>query len=284
MAKQQGARSWGLRAALSLAKLYQSTARPVDAHAVLAPALEGFSPTPEMPEIAEAEEVLAPGSRGEMEEVMAAIAQRQRLVGLQTSYAPGSLLFERGPAADETKAAFERAGDLATRAEFPAERFFRAFWSGVLEFATRGSPARRGISPSAFFERRKRMDEVARSATPIARLAWRFYFSATCSQEGEEASSNFGAERFRHGQRQRGQRREVPMGHQGGLLGLPSTSVMVCRRPSPRASINQGGNWPWPRAGPPSEHRTTRSRSKFILRGTEMTLESVVCAAARRIC
>ena len=33
---------FGLQAALSLAKLYQSTTRPVDAHAVLAPALEGF--------------------------------------------------------------------------------------------------------------------------------------------------------------------------------------------------------------------------------------------------
>ena len=42
IAHQQGARSHGLRAALSLAKLYQSTSRPADAHAVLAPALEGF--------------------------------------------------------------------------------------------------------------------------------------------------------------------------------------------------------------------------------------------------
>ena len=58
IAKEQGARSWGLRAALSLAKLYQSTNRPVDAHAVLAPALEGFAPTPEMPEIAEAQTLL----------------------------------------------------------------------------------------------------------------------------------------------------------------------------------------------------------------------------------
>ena len=58
VAKQQGARSFELRAALSLAKLYQSTARPADAHAVLAPALEGFSPTPEMPEIAEAQALL----------------------------------------------------------------------------------------------------------------------------------------------------------------------------------------------------------------------------------
>jgi predicted ATPase len=54
IAKQQGARSYELLASLSLAKLYQSTGRPAEAHAVLAPALEGFSPTPEMPEIAEA--------------------------------------------------------------------------------------------------------------------------------------------------------------------------------------------------------------------------------------
>ena len=57
MAKEQGARSFSLRAALSLARLYQSTGRLVEAHAVLAPALEGFSPTPEMPEIAEAQEL-----------------------------------------------------------------------------------------------------------------------------------------------------------------------------------------------------------------------------------
>ena len=54
VAKEQGARSYELLAALPLAKLYQSTGRPADAHAVLAPALEGFSPTLEMPEIAEA--------------------------------------------------------------------------------------------------------------------------------------------------------------------------------------------------------------------------------------
>ena len=58
VAKEQGARSWGLRAALAPAKLYQSAARPADARAVLAPALEGFAPTPEMPEIAEAQALL----------------------------------------------------------------------------------------------------------------------------------------------------------------------------------------------------------------------------------
>jgi predicted ATPase len=59
IAKQQAARSFSLRAALSLAKLYQSTGRPADAHAVLAPALKGFSAKPEMPEIAEAQGLLA---------------------------------------------------------------------------------------------------------------------------------------------------------------------------------------------------------------------------------
>jgi class 3 adenylate cyclase/tetratricopeptide (TPR) repeat protein len=58
IAKQQGARSFELRAALARAKLYQSTGRLVEAHAVLAPALEGFAPTPEMPEIAEAQALL----------------------------------------------------------------------------------------------------------------------------------------------------------------------------------------------------------------------------------
>jgi predicted ATPase len=59
IAQQQKARSFELRAALSLAKLYQSTDRPADAHAVLASALKGFSPTPEFPEIAEAQTLLS---------------------------------------------------------------------------------------------------------------------------------------------------------------------------------------------------------------------------------
>jgi predicted ATPase len=53
--REQGARSFELHAALSLAKLYQSTARLTEAHAVLAPALDGFSPTPELPEVDEAQ-------------------------------------------------------------------------------------------------------------------------------------------------------------------------------------------------------------------------------------
>jgi adenylate cyclase len=74
VARQQKARSFELQAALSLAKLYQSISRHADAHAVLAPALEGFSPTREMPEIAEAQALLA--ALAETEEVKVAEAQR----------------------------------------------------------------------------------------------------------------------------------------------------------------------------------------------------------------
>ena len=59
VARQQSARSLGLQAALALAKLLRSTGQAAEAHAVLAPALEGFSLTPEMPEIAEAQGLLA---------------------------------------------------------------------------------------------------------------------------------------------------------------------------------------------------------------------------------
>jgi adenylate cyclase len=58
VAKEQGARSDALLASLSLAKLYQSTVRAAEAYNILAPVLEGFAPTPEMPEIAEAQALL----------------------------------------------------------------------------------------------------------------------------------------------------------------------------------------------------------------------------------
>ena len=44
-----------LKASLALGKLYQSTDWLAEADAMLAAALEGFSPTPETPEIAEAQ-------------------------------------------------------------------------------------------------------------------------------------------------------------------------------------------------------------------------------------
>jgi predicted ATPase len=59
IAGEQGARSYVLLAALPLARLLQSNNRPIEAHEVLEPALEGFSATPEFPAIAEAQALLA---------------------------------------------------------------------------------------------------------------------------------------------------------------------------------------------------------------------------------
>ena len=59
VAKGQATRSFELRAALALAKLYQATGRSAEAHDVVSSALEGFAPTAKMPEIAEAQALLA---------------------------------------------------------------------------------------------------------------------------------------------------------------------------------------------------------------------------------
>ena len=55
---KQGARAFELRAALSLARLYQSTDSALEAHNILTAALKSFSPTPEFPEIEEAQTFL----------------------------------------------------------------------------------------------------------------------------------------------------------------------------------------------------------------------------------
>ena len=59
IAQSQKARSFELRAARSLAKLYRAANRHADAHAVLAPAVEGFPPTQQFPELTEAQTLLA---------------------------------------------------------------------------------------------------------------------------------------------------------------------------------------------------------------------------------
>ena len=137
IAKRQCARSFELRASLSLAKLYQSTARPVDAHTVLAPALEGFVPTPEMPEIAEAQALLA--ALAETEEVKAAIAPRQRRRDLQKAYGQ-ALLWGKGFAAQEARAAFARVGEFVRPAEDAPARFL-AYYAQCLGGVMRGEYA-----------------------------------------------------------------------------------------------------------------------------------------------
>ena len=111
VAREQGARSFGLRAGLALAKLYQSTGRPVEAYDILAPALEGFSPTPEMPEIAEAQALLA--ALAGTEEVKGAATRRQRLTQLHVTYG-NALIATRGYGAPETREAFAKARESAS--------------------------------------------------------------------------------------------------------------------------------------------------------------------------
>ena len=85
IARQQKAKSFELHAALPLAKLYQSTGRSTDAHAVLARALEGFAPTPEMPEIDEGQALLA--ALAETDAWKSAAGSRERRLKLQTGTA-----------------------------------------------------------------------------------------------------------------------------------------------------------------------------------------------------
>jgi tetratricopeptide (TPR) repeat protein len=58
VAQQQGARSFAMRAALALADLLRASGREAEAAAVLAPALDGFRPSPELPEIEQAQTLL----------------------------------------------------------------------------------------------------------------------------------------------------------------------------------------------------------------------------------
>ena len=129
VAQQQNARSFGLRAALSLAKLYQSIERAAEAHAVLSPAVEGFSPTPDFPEIEEAQALLA--ALGETDEVKNAAGSRHRRLQLQTAYG-NALMAARGYQAPETAAAFVRARELAAGIENASERFsvYYGQWAG----------------------------------------------------------------------------------------------------------------------------------------------------------
>jgi predicted ATPase len=59
IAQSQKARSFELRAALSLAKLYHAASRDADANAVLTPAVEGFPPSQQFPELTESQTLLS---------------------------------------------------------------------------------------------------------------------------------------------------------------------------------------------------------------------------------
>lgn len=84
--------------------------RDVDARAVLAPAVEGFTPTSEFSEIEEARALL--GILAQTGDVKAAAALQQQRVQLQISLG-NALMAARGYAAPETTAAFARVREVA---------------------------------------------------------------------------------------------------------------------------------------------------------------------------
>ena len=101
IAHEQGGRTFELLAALPLAKLLQANNRLVEAYDVLAPALEGFAPTPELPQIAEAQASLAA-----LEETDAVRAERRNR-GIRAKYAH-AVMITKGYTAPATQAAFDR--------------------------------------------------------------------------------------------------------------------------------------------------------------------------------
>ena len=175
IAQQQKAKSFELRAALSLARLYQSANRAADAHAVLAPALEGFSPTPELPEIAEAQTLLA--ALAKSDEVKNETDRRQRRFRLQTAYS-NALLHGRGMAPPETTAAFAKARELAASISDPAERFsvYYGLWVG--------SHIRAELAPLREIAEAFLADAKRFPGSPEAGIAHRL-LGSTCWDEGD---------------------------------------------------------------------------------------------------
>jgi hypothetical protein len=180
IAQSQKARSFELRAALCLARLYRAANRDVDAHAVLAPAVEGFPPTQQFPELAEAQALFS--ALSDSDEVRNAAALHQRRVHLQISLG-NALFWAKGYQAPETSAAFARARELAGRAEDVSERFsaYYGLWVGHL---SRCEPApMRGMAGLFLSEA---------TAQPDCPEAWVAHFISvrTCSYFGDFAAAH----------------------------------------------------------------------------------------------
>jgi predicted ATPase len=175
IAQSQKARSFELRAALSLAKLYRAANRDADAHAVLAPAVEGFPPTEQFPELTEAQTLLA--ALSESDAVKSAATFHQRRVHLQIGLG-NALIWVRGHQALETSAAFARARELANREEDALERF-SAYWGIWVGHLVRGEPAPLREMAELFLR-----EATARPDCPEALIAYNV-FGATCLYFGD---------------------------------------------------------------------------------------------------
>ena len=116
VAEKEGARPLALWAALPLARLCQSAGRLIEAHDALAPALERLSPTPNLPQIAEAQALLA--ALAASEPVAAELRRRETRSKLHAGYALASMM-TKGFASEETRAALSRAGAHVEAAKTP---------------------------------------------------------------------------------------------------------------------------------------------------------------------
>jgi hypothetical protein len=127
-----------------------------EAHAVLAPALVGFSPTPEFPEIAEGQTLLA--MLEETDEVKNAVASRQLRLGLQNAYAQ-ALMYAKGYTAPETSAALARASELASGSKNQTERLSVHFGLWINKWM-RGELAAAMISAASLLREAKANEDL----------------------------------------------------------------------------------------------------------------------------
>jgi predicted ATPase len=180
IAQSQKARSFELRAALSLAKLYRAANRDADAHAVLAPPVEGFPPTQNFPELTEAQTLLS--ALSESGAVRSGAVVRQRRLRLQTSLG-NALIWAKGYHAPETAAAFARARELANLVEDTSERFsaYYGIWAGHLN---RSEPAPLREMAELFLS-----EATARPNCPETLIAHR-NFGFTCWYFGDFAGAH----------------------------------------------------------------------------------------------
>ena len=185
IAKQQGARSFELRAALSMTRLYWSTVRRAEAHAVLAPAIGGFPPTTAMPEIAEAQGLLT--ALAATDEVRVEAAQRQRQTQLHVSYG-NALIATRGYGAPETTEAFAKARELAGGDKSAPERLAADYGLWVGSY-TRGELPEMRAHAAAFLD-----DIKATPESPEASVAHRAA-GLSCWFSGEYAQARDHLER-----------------------------------------------------------------------------------------
>jgi predicted ATPase len=158
-ARRQKAKSLELQAALQLAKLYQSTNRAADAFAILAPALEGFSASPEFSEIEQAQALLNVLQRDDA--LKADSARRERRVQLQLAYG-AALISARGYGAEETVKAFDRARELSIGIGGSVDRLALLYGTWLGAITTEGFEAGRKASEALLAEAAQ-----ARNGSPI---------------------------------------------------------------------------------------------------------------------